>query len=408
MTANDPTSNDADPAQPRAAVRARFAGRRLRLGTRRSALAMAQSAMIADRLRAEVGCAVDLVPIVTSGDRSSAEISQIGGTGVFVSALRDALRDGEIDFAVHSLKDLPTATPAGLVLAAVPRREDPRDVVVSPSGRRLAELGRGALVATGAPRRAAQLHAMGLGLDVVAIRGNVDTRIKKAIDGEVDAVVLAYAGLARLDRLDAVTEVLAPEAMLPSPGQGALAIECLDGRGLVVAGPARALIGDVTHRDAAPAGFQDMSEPESARPGSSSGQTWPDDGQPIDGALAELLRFVLDDASSSIAVRAERAFLAAIEAGCTAPVGALAEVEPAPVAGKGTAVAGPAAAGRVAAAGDASPAGRLRLRAVVAAPDGSTVLRRDVTGSAVDPEALGKRLADDMLSAGAHSLMGTS
>jgi hydroxymethylbilane synthase len=381
VTWMDPTMTDTDPADRGAALRARYAGRRLRLGTRRSALALAQSGTIAARLRDEVGCAVDLVPIVTEGDRSAADISQIGGTGVFVSALRDALLAGGIDLAVHSLKDLPTATPPGLVLAAVPTREDTRDVLVSPSGRRLAELGPGTRVATGAPRRAAQLRALNLGIEVVAIRGNVDTRLKKAIDGEVDAVVLAYAGLARLDRLDAVTEILEPEVMLPSPGQGALAVECAGGRDLTVAGPARALLGPA----------------QGPGVGRLGGQTMPDHGHSFDSDLAELLRFVLDDASSSIAVRAERAFLAEIEAGCTAPVGALAVAEPAPSMD----------AGPVAPAGDASPAGRLRLRAVVAAPDGSTVLRRDVTGSAVDPEALGQRLADDMLSAGAHSLMGS-
>ncbi|MCK9924566.1 hydroxymethylbilane synthase [Frankia sp. AgPm24] len=404
MTATDPTSDHVEPARRRAQLRAHFAGRRLRLGTRRSALAMAQSGMIADQLRAQVGCEVDLIPIVTAGDRSAAEISQIGGTGVFVSALRDALLAQEIDLAVHSLKDLPTATPPGLVLAAVPPREDTRDVLVSPSGRRLRELGRGARVATGSPRRAAQLRALRLDLDVVPIRGNVDTRIKKAIDGEVDAVVLAYAGLARLDRLDAVTEVIDPEVMLPAPGQGALAIECGGGGGLALAGPGRVLVGaPMTEREGVNREIQGVTAAWRASAGSTGGQTWPDHGQPVDGALAELLRFVLDDASSSIAVRAERAFLAAIEAGCTAPVGALAVAQPAPVAD-----AGLVGAGSVATAGDASPAGRLRLRAVVAAPDGSTVLRRDVTGSAVDPEALGQRLADDMLSAGAHSLMGTS
>ncbi len=400
MTAMEPTSTETDATARGATLRARFAGRRLRLGTRRSALALAQSGMIAAQLRERVGCAVDLVPIVTAGDRSSAEISQIGGTGVFVSALRDALLAGEIDLAVHSLKDLPTATPPGLVLAAVPTREDTRDVLVSPSGRGLAELGPGTRVATGAPRRAAQLRALGLGFDVVAIRGNVDTRLKKAIDGEVDAVVLAYAGLARLDRLDAVTEILDPEVMLPAPGQGALAVECAAAAGLRLAGPARALVaagGDAGGVGDA-AGGDDERDGRGRGPdlGRNGGQTRSDHGQPVDGGLAELLRFVLDDASSSVAVRAERAFLAGIEAGCTAPVGALAVAEPAPAAAVGT----------VAPAGDASPAGRLRLRAVVAAPDGSTVLRRDVTGSAVDPEALGQRLADDLLSAGAHSLMG--
>jgi hydroxymethylbilane synthase len=308
------------------------ATRALRLGTRRSALALAQSERVARTLRAKTGRAVELVHIVSAGDRSAAAISQIGGTGVFVTALREALTAGEVDLAVHSLKDLPASTePDGLVLAAVPPRADPRDVLVAPCGRTLDQLGAaGATVGTGAPRRAAQLRALGHGLRVVAIRGNVDTRLKKAIDGEVDAVVLARAGLDRLDRLDAVTEVLSPAVMLPSPGQGALAIECATDRA-----------GD---------------------------------------DLAELLRWALDDLPSRTAVAAERAFLAAIEAGCTAPVGALAH----------------------------HAAGEIRLEAVVAAPDGSRVLRHDATGPVGAPAELGRRLAETLLAAGAHTLMGQS
>ncbi|MGF7237661.1 MAG: hydroxymethylbilane synthase [Frankia sp.] len=314
------------------------AAKPLRLGTRRSALALAQSEQVAAAVRKATGRAVELVHIVTAGDRSSASIAQIGGTGVFVTALREALLAGTVDFAVHSLKDLPASTTAtGLTLAAVPPRADPRDVLVSPSHRTLAQLGAGARVGTGAPRRAAQLRALGYGLEVVAIRGNVDTRIKKAIDGEVDAVVLARAGLERLDRLDAVVEILDPAVMLPSPGQGALAIECVA------------------------------------------------DGSRDRAGLAELLRCALDDLPSRTAVAAERAFLAAVEAGCTAPVGALADVPPRGV-------------------GD----GEIRLDAVVAAPDGSTVLRRALTGPAGQPEVLGQRLAEIMLSAGAHTLMGHS
>ncbi|WP_322753992.1 MULTISPECIES: hydroxymethylbilane synthase [unclassified Frankia] len=327
-------------------------GRRdaLRLGTRGSALALAQSSLVASWLRERLGRQVELVHIVTAGDRSQEAISQLGGTGVFVSALREALVAGEIDLAVHSLKDLPTATPDGLVIAAVPPRADPRDVVVTPSGRKLSDLGPGGTVGTGSPRRAAQLRALGLGLNVVPIRGNVDTRIKKAIDGAVDAVVLAHAGLDRLDRLDAVTEVLDADVMVPAAGQGALAIECagdpdvLDG----VFDRADLYRGNVT--------------------------------------LAELLRFVLDDPLSRTAVAAERAYLAAIEAGCSAPVGALADVAVAPEG--------------------AMAAGVIRLRAVVASPEGNGVLRRVVTGPAHHPEALGERLADAMLSAGAQTLMG--
>lgn len=336
---------------------------RLRLGTRRSALALAQSGLVADELRTRLGIEVDLVPIVTEGDRNRAEISQLGSTGVWVSALRDALLAGEVDLAVHSLKDLPTAPPEGIALAAIPPREDVRDVLISPSGRTLAQLGPGARIGTGAPRRAAQLRALGLGLDVVAIRGNVDTRIKKAIDGEVDAVVLAWAGLARLDRLDAVTEVLEPEVMLPSPGQGALAIECL----ATAPAPLTLLTAGTPEDHGAVTGMACPVAP----------------GSGVEIPLARLLRFVLDDAPSSVAVRAERAFLAAIEAGCTAPVGALAQVS-----------------------GGSAGEGEVRLRAVVASLDGTTVLRRELEGPTADPETLGRRLADDLLAAGAHTLMG--
>ena len=189
---------------------------------------------MAAALTAATGRDVELVEIVTEGDRNPGPLAALGGTGVFTSALRDALLAGDIDLAVHSLKDLPTAAAAGLVIAAVPPREDPRDVLVARDDLGLGELPAGSRVGTGSPRRAAQLRALGYGLDVVDIRGNVDTRLRKVADGEVDAVVLARAGLARLGRLDAVTEVLDPTQMLPAPGQGALAVECRSDREDVV------------------------------------------------------------------------------------------------------------------------------------------------------------------------------
>ena len=247
----------------------------IRLGTRRSLLARTQSGHVADLIR-PLGRQVELVEITSDGDRTQAAGTPLTGassTGVFVSALRDALLAGEIDVAVHSLKDLPTYPTEGVALAAVPAREDPRDVVVARDGLTLAELPAGARVGTGSPRRAAQIRALGLGLDLVGVRGNVDTRIGKVRSGEYDAVVLARAGLARIDRLDEVSEVLDPLQVLPAPGQGALAVEC------------RA-------DDAALRAF-----------------------------LAEL-----DDPFARAAVAAERAVLATLEGGCAAPIGSLAEV----------------------------------------------------------------------------------
>jgi hydroxymethylbilane synthase len=246
----------------------------IRLGTRRSHLALTQSGHVADMIRA-LGHEVELVEIVSDGDRSQAAGTSLTGassTGVFVSALRDALLAGEIDLAVHSLKDLPTYPAEGIALVAIPPREDPRDVVVARDGLTLAELPAGSKVGTGAPRRSAQLHALGLGLEISGVRGNVDTRIGKVRSGEYDAVVLARAGLARIDRLDEVTEVLDPLHVLPAPGQGALAVECR-----------------------------------------------------ADAELADVLA-ALDDAHTRAAVTAERAVLATLEGGCAAPIGTLAEV----------------------------------------------------------------------------------
>jgi hydroxymethylbilane synthase len=301
-------------------------GPALRLGTRRSALALTQAGLVAGALTDATGRAVELVEVTTRGDSSREHLTSIGGTGVFVSALRDALLAGEVDLAVHSLKDLPTAPAEGLVLAAVPPREDPRDVLCARDGLTLGELGHGAVVGTGSPRREAQLHALGLGLRVVPVRGNVDTRLRLVTTGAVDAVVLARAGLARLGRLAAVTEVLDPLLVLPAPGQGALAVE--------------------SRADLAP------------------------------------LLAVLDDAPSRAAVTAERSLLAALEAGCTAPVGACAE----------------------AAEGDDGL--ELYLRAVVASPDGSVCIRKSATGPLVRAGELGRELAAEFLADGAVAVVG--
>jgi hydroxymethylbilane synthase len=300
----------------------------VRIGTRASALARTQSQLVAQSPTAATGLETELVHIRTEGDVTTAPLAQIGGTGVFVSALREALLRGEVDLAVHSLKDLPTAPPEGIALAAVPLREDPRDVVVARDGLTLGELPVGARVGTGAPRRVAQLAALGLGIELVGVRGNVDTRLGKVATGDLDAVVLARAGLARLGRVGEATEVLDPLQVLPAPGQGALAIECR------VGDPLR----DVVHK-------------------------------------------ALDHAATRACVQAERALLAELEAGCSAPVGALAEV----------------------AEGDLGD--ELWVRAVALSPDGALSVRRSATGPLGHPVELGQKLAAEMLAEGAADLI---
>ncbi len=310
----------------------------LRLGTRRSKLAMAQSGHVADAVRQLTGRRVELVEITTYGDTSREHLAQIGGTGVFVVALRDALLRGEVDFAVHSLKDLPTAQHPDLVLAAVPVREDPRDVLVARDGLTFAELPDGARVGTGSPRRMAQLNAYarshGMTIETVPIRGNIDTRVGYVTKGELDAVVLAAAGLNRIGRSDVVTESLSVDTVLPAPGQGALAIECTAANADLAA------------------------------------------------VLAEL-----DDPFTRVAVTAERSLLAALEAGCSAPVGALADF-----------------------LADGQIVHEMRLRGVVGNPDGSSLVQLSTTGpvptSHDEAMALGRELADEMLAKGAAGLMG--
>ncbi|MFJ5780255.1 hydroxymethylbilane synthase [Streptomyces sp. NPDC093094] len=310
----------------------------LRLGTRRSKLAMAQSGQVAEAVSQVTGRPVELVEVTTYGDTSREHLAQIGGTGVFVTALRDALVSGEVDFAVHSLKDLPTAQPEGLALAAVPLREDPRDVIVARDALKFTDLPRGARIGTGSPRRTAQLNAYarahGLDIETVPIRGNVDTRIRYVHDGELDAVVLAAAGLSRIGRIDEVTDFLSVDTVLPAPGQGALAVEC------------------------------------SA-----------DDAELI-AALGEL-----DDPFTRVAVTAERSLLAALEAGCSAPVGALADL-----------------------LADGQIVKEMRLRGVVGTPDGSRTVQMSTTGPVPETHeaatALGRDLAARMLAQGAAGLMG--
>jgi hydroxymethylbilane synthase len=242
--------------------------RTLRLGSRKSPMAIVQSELVAALITERTGRPVEMVGVTTLGDVSRAQLTQIGGTGVFVSALREALLSGEVDLAVHSLKDLPAGAAPGITLAAVPPRDDPRDALVARDGAKLADLPPGARIGTGSPRRAAQLLAIRGDLQTVPIRGNAGTRLRQVTDGELDGVVLAAAGLARIGQQNAISQVFEPDEMLPAPGQGALAVECRD------------------------------DDPE----------------------LAGLLAAVNDEASMAAAV-AERSLLEALAAGCSAPVG---------------------------------------------------------------------------------------
>lgn len=293
----------------------------LTVGTRGSALARWQSEWVARGLEAEwpgLRCRFEL--FTTAGDKLlDRPLPEIGGKGLFTEELEQVLRAGSIDLAVHSLKDLPVAPSEGLALGAIAAREDARDVLVCPVGHSLAGLPAGSRLGTSSLRRAAQLRLARPDLVLVPARGNVDTRLRKARAGEYDAVVLAAAGLLRLGLEAAITEYLPFDVMLPAPGQGALAVQC------------RA-------DDAA--------------------------------TLARLA--ALDDARTRSAVIAERAFLAGLGGGCSAPIAALAQV---------------------------LPGGRLSLRGLVAASDGSGAVR--VIGEGDDPESLGATLAADALARGA-------
>jgi hydroxymethylbilane synthase len=282
-------------------------------------MAMAQSLQVASAITERTGRAVELVGMTTYGDASSAQLTQIGGTGVFVSGLRASLLAGNVDLAVHSLKDLPTAPAEGILLAAVPVRDDPRDALAARDGAKLADLPPGARIGTGSARRAAQLLMLRSDLVPVPVRGNAGTRLAKMTSGELEAVVLGYAGLTRIGRLDAVTQIFDPEEMVPAPGQGALAVECRADR----------------------------------------------------ADLAELLAQVEDPVSRAITT-AERALLAALQAGCLAPVGAYAS---------GTEV--------------------LRLDGVVVSADGGTALRGSASGPVAEAERLGQEVAADLLRRGA-------
>ncbi|WP_270409287.1 hydroxymethylbilane synthase [Brachybacterium paraconglomeratum] len=321
----------------------------LRIGTRASDLALTQSGHVGAAVVEGTGHEVELVHVSTHGDRDrTSPLAQIGGTGVFVTAVRQALMDGEVDVVVHSWKDLPTAPLDEITLVCTPEREDPRDALCARDGMTLAQLPAGARVGTGSPRRGAQLLRARPDLEVVGIRGNVETRLNRALgtDADLHAVVLAASGLCRVGREAVISELLPVEVMLPAPAQGALAVEA------TTAAMAQA--------------------------------PW----------FAERLAAV-DDATTRAAVTAERSLLRALEAGCSAPVAAYAELEPGAV---------PAAA-QV-----------LRLRALAIRPDGTHVVEGEarvdldlaadaLSGPGSVPVELGQELAADLLSRGAGEIL---
>ncbi|MEV0668644.1 hydroxymethylbilane synthase [Mycobacterium sp. NPDC050441] len=303
----------------------------IRIGTRGSLLATTQAGTIRDALRA-AGHPCELVIISTEGDRNQGPIAEIG-VGVFTAALREAIHDGRVDMAVHSYKDLPTARDDRFVIAAVPRREDPRDALVARDGMVLGELPVGSVIGTSSARRAAQLRALGLGLEIRPLRGNLDTRLNRVTSGDLDAIVVARAGLARIGRLDVVTESLEPVQMLPAPAQGALAVECRSG----------------------------------------------------DTELISVLS-ELDDADTRAAVTAERILLAELEAGCSAPVGAIAEVVESIDE-------------------DGNVFEELSLRGCVATLDGSDVIRASGIGTPDRAADLGVSVAAELFELGARELL---
>jgi hydroxymethylbilane synthase len=303
----------------------------IRIGTRGSLLATTQAGHIRDALVA-AGHPCELVIISTDGDRSSAPIAEIG-VGVFTAALREAIHEGLVDMAVHSYKDLPTAPDERFVIAAIPPREDARDALVARDGLVLGELPTGSVIGTSSPRREAQLRALGLGLEIRPLRGNLDTRLNRVTSGDLDGIVVARAGLSRIGRLDVVTETLEPVQMLPAPAQGALAVECRAGDTELIA------------------------------------------------VLAQL-----DDADTRAAVTAERVLLAELEAGCSAPVGAIAEVVESIDE-------------------DGNVFEELSLRGCVATLDGSDVIRASGIGTPERAADLGVSVATELFELGARELL---
>ena len=326
--------------------------RSLVIGTRGSRLALWQAEHVAGRLRgAFPDWTMRLETIKTTGDKIlDVPLAQVGGKALFVKEIEEALLAGRVDLAVHSMKDVPTELPAGLVIAAVSEREDPLDVLISRTGTKLVDLPQGARVGTSSLRRQAQLLLYRPDLTVVGLRGNLDTRIRKLQDEGLDAIVVAAAGVKRLGLAHLVTEFLPPEILLPAIGQGALGIEI---RSLRIANMGA---GE-------PEG---MGEGPSRRSGAGGREQ----------RMADVVA-VLDHPETHGAVLAERAMLARLEGGCQVPIAAHATVS-----GEG-----------------------ITLRGLVASLDGKRVVRGEMRGAAGSPEVLGTALAEDLLLRGAAEIL---
>lgn len=298
----------------------------LKIGTRQSLLALWQSNHIAACLRKQYPeCEVVLKKIVTKGDRIlDVPLAQIGGKGLFTKEIEEDLLSGEVDLAVHSLKDMPTVLPEGLCLTAITERANVGDAFVSNKYDSFAELPLGAVVGTSSLRRKAQLLAARPDLTIRDLRGNVDTRLRKLDEGLYDAVILAAAGLERLGHGDRIKDIIPSSVCLPAVGQGALAIEC----------------------------------------------------RTADAEVRQMLDF-LNDMPTVHATNAERAFLGLVEGGCQVPIGVHADVE-----------------------GE-----KIKIEAIIAALDGSTVLRDTIEGAAVDAVALGQELGKKMLANGGQEIL---
>ena len=298
----------------------------LKIGTRQSLLALWQSNHIAACLRKKYPeCEVVLKKIVTKGDRIlDVPLAQIGGKGLFTKEIEEDLLSGEVDLAVHSLKDMPTVLPEGLCLTAITERANVGDAFVSNEYSCFAELPLGAVVGTSSLRRKAQLLAARPDLTIRDLRGNVDTRLRKLDEGLYDAVILAAAGLERLGHGDRIKDVIPSDVCLPAVGQGALAIEC----------------------------------------------------RTDDAEVRQMLDF-LNDMPTVYATNAERAFLGLLEGGCQVPIGVHADVE----------------------------GNKIKIEAIIAALDGSTVLRDTIEGAATDAVALGQELGKKMLANGGQEIL---